>query len=92
MSDSATELLLRAAREVGWTVPSVASVEEFEAASMALLDHVRGGQDHGHARNGIRSAIAAARNGNYQYVCGGLWEAKKVLQLVHYDRHPARME
>ncbi len=92
MSDSATEMLLRAAREVGWTVPSVNTVEEFEAASLALLDHVKGGQDHGHARNGITSAIRAAESGNFEYTRGGLWEAKKVLTLVHYDANPARME
>jgi hypothetical protein len=92
MSDSATELLLRAAREVGWTVPEVSTVDDFEAASMALLDHIRGGQDHAHARNGVRSAIVAAHNGKYEYVRGGLWEARKVLDLVHYDRQPVRME
>jgi hypothetical protein len=92
MCESATELLLRAAREVGWTVPSVSTVKEFEDASLALLDHVKGGQDHGHARNGVASAIRAAEAGNYEFVRGGLWEAKKVLQLVHYDANPARME
>lgn len=92
MSDSATELLIRAAREVGWNVPTVSTVAEFEAASLTLLDHVKGGQDHGHARNGLTSAIRAAESGNYEFVRGGLWEAKKVLELVHYDRSPARME
>jgi hypothetical protein len=92
MSDSATELLLKAAQEVGWSVPTVTTVSEFEAASLALLDHVKGGQDHGHARNGITSAIRAAEAGNYEYVRGGLWEAQKVLKLVHYDANPTRME
>jgi hypothetical protein len=91
MSDSATELLLSAAREVGWTVPSVTTVAEFEAASLAQLGHIQGGQDHGHARNGIMSAIRAAEAGNPAYVRAGLWEAKKVLDLVHYDMNPARM-
>jgi hypothetical protein len=91
MSDPATEMLLNAAREVGWNVPAVASVEEFEAASLALLDHVKGGQDHGHARNGVTSAIRAAEAGNYEYVRGGLWEARKVLELVHYDKDPTRL-
>ena len=59
MSDSVTEMLLRAAREVGWNVPPVATVAEFEAASLTLLDHVKGGQDHGHARNGVTTAIRA---------------------------------
>jgi len=88
MSDPTTELLLKAAREVGWNVPTVATVAEFETASLALLDHVKGGQDHGHARNGLASAIRAAEAGNYEYVRGGLWEAKKVLELVHYDGNP----
>jgi len=92
MSESVTEILVRAAREVGWNVPPVTTVEEFESASLALLDHVKGGQDHGHARNGVTSAIRAAKAGHYELVRAGLWEAKKVLDLVHYDKHPMRMQ
>ena len=92
MSDSARDLLVQSAREVGLNIPEVSTVEEFERACLALLDHIRGGQDHGHARNGVRSAIEAAETGNAEYARAGLWEAKKVLQLVHYDRNPARME
>lgn len=85
MSDNACELLVRCAREVGLNLPDVSTVEDFETACFGLLDRVRGGQDHGHARNGITSAIEAAHAGNAEYVRGGLWEAKKVLKLVHHD-------
>lgn len=93
MSDNAAEMLMNGARDVGLNVPPVASVEDFERVCLALLDRaVQGGQDHGHARNGIRSAIEAAQAGNAEYVRAGLWEARKVLELVHYDENPARME
>jgi hypothetical protein len=90
--ETARDLLLAAAREVGLNVPNVGSVADFEAACLTELDHIKGGQDHGHARNGLRSAIEAAHAGNAEYVRAGLWEAKKVLQLVHYDKNPTRME
>lgn len=82
-------LLLSAAREVGLSLGVARTVEEFEAACRAELDHIRGGQDHAHAWNGVRSAIEAARSGNAEYVRAGLWEAKKVFELVHYSSNRA---
>ncbi len=90
--ETARDLLVAAAHAVGLHVPPVASVAEFEAACLAELDHIRGGQDHGHARNGLRSAVEAARAGNAEYARAGLWEAKKVLELVHYKGNPAHIE
>lgn len=93
-AETARDLLVTAARDVGLNVPQAGleTVEQFEAACLALLTRVKGGQDHGHARNGIRSAIEAAHAGNAEFVRGGLWEAKKVLALVHRDETPPRME
>lgn len=87
-------LLFAEAQRLGFRLPPRAqdSVEAFEAACLARLQPIEGGQDHAHARNGIRSAIEAARQGNAEYARAGLWEAAKVLELEAWDRDVTRME
>ncbi len=79
---------MTAAREIGCAVKNVETIEEFESACMKVLLHIQGLQDRDHARYGIRSAIVAARAGNLAYARGGLWEARKVLELAHYGAGP----
>ncbi len=89
---TARELLLRAARRIGWTMSDDASIEQIRDEAFARLDRIAGGQDRAHAKNGIRSAVAAALEGNAEYVDAGFWEAAKVLDLEAWDRDVARIE
>lgn len=86
-------MLFEEAQRLGFRLPASAAdtVEEFQRACLARLSHVKGGQDHAHAWNGIRSAIEAAKAGNVEYARAGLWEAAKVLQLLAWDRDVARL-
>jgi len=88
------ETLFAEAQKLGFRLPREAagSIDAFRRACLARLDHIRGGQDHAHAWNGIRSAIESAEEGNFEYARAGLWEAAKVLELDAWDRQITRME
>jgi hypothetical protein len=99
MSDSletddpqARDLLAEAARAIRWSIPDGATLAQLEAACMKKVAGIHGGQDRSHAKNGIRSAVRYAREGNAEYVRAGLWEAKKVLELHSYDKRAAKLE
>lgn len=88
----ARDLLADAARSIRWSVPDGATLAQLEAACMNKVAGIHGGQDRSHARNGIRSAVRYAREGNAEYVRAGLWEAKKVLELHSYDKRATKLE
>lgn len=94
MDDPVLALLIQAARDIGWPLPEnepIDSIEAFQRACFARLDHIQGGQDRAHAKNGVRSAITAAHEGNAEYARAGLWEAAKVIHLEEYDRDVTRL-
>jgi hypothetical protein len=78
---SHSEMLFEEAQKLGFGLPPAAAqtLETFERACIARIDRIQGGQDHAHARNGIRSAIEAAMHDDLPYARAGLWEAAKVL-------------
>jgi hypothetical protein len=91
-SSKARALLVDAARSMGWDLSSASSLREIEHELRRCVARIEGAQDREHAENGIRSALEAAQMGNAAYVAGGLWEAKKVLELLHYDRNALRLQ
>lgn len=90
--ESARDLLIEAAREFRWSVPDEGTLADVEAACMKKLEHIQGAQDRAHAKNGVRTAVAAALEGNHEMARGGLWEANKVLELHAYNWRAGKME
>ncbi|MGZ3422784.1 MAG: hypothetical protein ACXWUG_03935 [Polyangiales bacterium] len=86
--EKARDILVEAAHSIRWSIPDGATLAQLEAACMSKLSRIEGGQDHAHAKNGVRSAIEYARQGNAEYARAGLWEAKKVLELHDYQHLP----
>lgn len=87
------DLLLDAARRVGWILPDDASFEQLRELCLRRIAKIEGAQDRAHAEYGIQSAIREAEAGtNPAYVVAGLWEAAKVLDLHAFDENPLRME
>lgn len=87
-------LLFAEAQRLGFALPPEAegSFEAFEHACLDRLARIRGGQDHAHAWNSVRSAVAYARAGNEAYARAGLWEASKTMHLEAWEHelvHPA---